>query len=342
MGVNIKDITISHPTSIKELAGKTLAIDSYNLLYQFITTIRGPDGTPLQDKNGKITSHLQGLFSRTTTLLASGLRFIFVFDGTPPPLKYQELENRAKVKMEAQAAFESAKEQGDIESMRKYASRVSRLTPDLVDEAKTLITALGQPIVQAPSEGEAQVAHIVKEKKAFAAVSQDYDSLLYETPLLVRNLSIQGRRKLPGKTGWRHETPELLVFKENLAHLGISPDQLLSLAILVGTDYNPGGLRGIGPKKALELVKKHTSPHELFSAVSFNEKSKIPWNNIWSTFRDMPVVSTPNLRWTPVNEEHVTTLLVDNHNFSPERVKAALTNLLAHTPSRNQTALSDY
>lgn len=342
MGVNLKDITISHPITIKELAGKTLAVDSFNLLYQFITTIRGPDGTPLQDQHGNVTSHLQGLFSRTTSLLASGLRFIFVFDGQPPALKNKELEHRAKIKKDAQVAFDKAKLEGDIISMRKYASRVSRLTPDLVEEAKSLIAALGQPIVEAPSEGEAQVASIVKEKNAYAAVSQDYDSLLYETPVLVRNLSIVGRRKLPGRATWRPENPEMLLFKENIVHLGISPDQLLCLSILVGTDYNPGGIKGIGPKKALELVKTHPSPKQAFSSVSFNQKSEVPWEDVWNTFRNMPVIGTPHLRWNPVNEAQITKLLVDEHDFSPDRIAAQLTNLLAHTKGRSQTALSDF
>ena len=274
MGVNLKDIIISHPIPIKELSGKTLAVDGYNLLYQFLTTIRGPDGAALQDSSGHVTSHLVGLFSRTSNLLSNGIKLVFVFDGEPPALKRKELSRRRELKEEASSLYEEAKETGDVESMKKYAGRTTHLTKDLVDEAKTLVTAMGQPIVQAPSEGEAQMSQLARDGFVWGGVSQDFDSILYRAPRLVRNLSIQGRRKLPGKAGWKIVEPELIDFEENIRALGLTPDQLLCLAILVGTDYNPGGLKGIGPKKALEHVRKSKDPEIVFKSLEFDSKAK--------------------------------------------------------------------
>jgi flap structure-specific endonuclease len=343
MGVNIKDLTVTHPISIGELSNKVLAVDGFNLLYQFITTIRGPDGSPLTDSSGRVTSHLQGLFSRTSNLLSNGIKLVFVFDGEPPALKRKEIERRKALKMDAKSSYEDAAASGDLDAMRKFAGRTSFLSKEVVDEAKILVSAMGQPVVQAPSEGEAQMARIVKDGHAWAGVSQDYDSLLYCAPRLVRNLSILGKRKLPGKAGWKYVEPEFLDLKENLSSMGLTEDQLLCLAILVGTDYNYGGIKGIGPKKALEHVRKAGSdPTVVFSALDFDAKSEVPWKDIWDTFKNMPVKTDYNLKWGGVDSDAIRSLLVKEHNFSVERVDATIENLSKHVASKSQRSLADF
>jgi flap endonuclease-1 len=69
MGVNLRDLVTPHIISLEELKGKVLAIDGYNALYQFLAIIRQPDGTPLKDSKGRVTSHLSGIFYRTANLL---------------------------------------------------------------------------------------------------------------------------------------------------------------------------------------------------------------------------------------------------------------------------------
>lgn len=342
MGVNLKELIITHPIPIKELSGKTLAIDGYNMLYQFLTTIRGPDGSALQDSKGNVTSHLVGLFSRTSNLLSNGVKLAFVFDGTPPALKRRELDRRREIKEEAASMYEEAKQAGDVDSMRKYAGRTVRLTKDLVEEAKQLVAAMGQPVVQAPSEGEAQMSELVRDGHAWAGVSQDFDSLLYRAPRLVRNLSVQGRRKLPGRAGWKTVEPEMIDFQENIQSLGLNPDQLLCLAILVGTDYNPGGLKGIGPKKALDHVRKSKDPELIFKALEFDAKSEVPWKDIWDTFKDMPVLTEHKLRWGGMDADAIRKLLIDKHDFSTERVDSTIENLSKHLVSRTQKSLGDF
>jgi len=195
MGVAFKDLIISKEIELDFLKNKIIIIDAYNNLYQFLTTIRGVDGTPLMDSKGNITSCLVGLFSRTTNLMQRGIKTVFVFDGIPPELKQKENERRKALKLDAERKYIEAKKREDKEEMKKYASRTSRLTKEIVDESKELISLLGLPIVQAPSEGEAQASYMVKNNKGFAVSSQDFDSLLNGSTRLVRNLSISGRRK---------------------------------------------------------------------------------------------------------------------------------------------------
>ncbi len=343
MGVAIRDIVEAREIRLDDLTNKVLAVDSHNLLYQFLTTIRGIDGSPLTDSRGNVTSHLVGLFSRTSNLMQKNLKLVFVFDGEVPELKKRELDRRKELKEEAAEKYEEAAQEEDVEAMRKYASRTSRLTPEMVGEAKELVEAMGFPVVQAPSEGEAQAAFMARSGDCFAAVSQDFDSLLHGAPRLVRNLSIAGKRKRAGKMGYVTVKPELIELSSVLNSLGIDSDQLIALAMLVGTDYNPGGIKGIGPKKGLALVKKHGKDFEgLFRDARWGESWDFPWGDVFDTIKNMPVTEDYELRWRPVDEDRVFEILVEKHDFSPERVKSTLEKVRQHSTMQNQKSLGDF
>ena len=74
MGVNFKGLVPRTKVDLWDLAGKSVAIDAYNALYQFLAIIRQPDGTPLKDNAGKITSHLSGLLYRNSNLVEMGIK----------------------------------------------------------------------------------------------------------------------------------------------------------------------------------------------------------------------------------------------------------------------------
>ncbi|MBI4738141.1 flap endonuclease-1 [Candidatus Woesearchaeota archaeon] len=328
MGVNLKDIVVKKEISIADLRGKRLVVDSYNILYQFLATIRQMDGTPLTDSKGQVTSHLIGLLHRTTRLMQKGMRLAFVFDGEPPALKSKERQRRSQLKQEAQGKFEDAERAGDVEAMKKYAMRTSRLTPEMVREAKSLIEALGLPVIQAPSEGEAQAAYMVKKGEVYAEISQDYDCLLFGVPRLVQNLTISERKKMPNKLSFETVKPQQIDLAENLKELGISHTQLIALGILVGTDFNPGGIKGIGPKNALKLVKEHGEDFEkLFSDVHWSEHFDHDWREVFDIFTKLPSTDDYELKWKPVNREQVLKILVDRHDFSKQRVEDVLEKL---------------
>jgi len=335
MGVNLKEIIIRHPITIQELANKTLIVDGYNMLYQFLSTIRARDGNLLTDHHGHVTSHLIGLFSRVTNLMQKGIKLAFVFDGEAPKLKHKELAKRAELKKEAEKKCEEALATEDIESMQKYAARTSRLTKDMVAQAKELLTNLGIPCIQAPSEGEAQAAYMVKQGQGWVVSSQDYDSLVYGATRLIQNLSIEGRRKIPGKLAYTTVEPTLIDLQENLNALGINQEKLIWLAILVGTDYAPGGVKGIGPKKGLKLVKEHKNAEELFTAL----KPDFNWQEVLETFQKMPVTDKYELKWNPVDRKKVYHFLVEQHDFGAERVEKTLD---AIAPAKHQKGLGDF
>src|SRR4051794_5561118 len=194
MGLDLKPLVTPKPMKLSELSGKVVAIDAYNMIYQFLSIIRGPTGEPLTNSKGDVTSHLSGLFYRNINLLMENIKPVYVFDGKASGLKKTEIERRSKLKKEATERHQLAIEEGRIEDALKYGKRTSILTDKMVEESKKMLSYLGISCIQAPSDGEAAAAYLTKRDFAFAAASQDYDSILFGAKKLVRNLAISGKR----------------------------------------------------------------------------------------------------------------------------------------------------
>ncbi|MEB2837398.1 MAG: flap endonuclease-1 [Desulfurococcales archaeon] len=330
MGVNLRELIpegARRTIDLRALSGRVVALDAYNMLYQFLAAIRQPDGTPLMDRQGRVTSHLSGLFYRTINLAEEGVKPVYVFDGKPPEMKKAELEERIKRREEAARRYRQALEAGRIEEARKYAQATGRLTSDMVGEAKRLLEAMGIPYVQAPAEGEAQAACMAAWGDAWAAGSQDYDSLLFGAPRLVRNLAITGRRKLPGRDEYVEVKPELIELEALLEALGITRDHLIVIGILLGTDYNPGGVRGYGPKTALRLVRGVRDPVELLRKLPAGEAGGADPVRIFEYFKNPPCTRDYKVEFRPPNEAMIRRILVEEHDFNPNRVEKAVERL---------------
>ncbi len=330
MGVNLKEIIPAEAKTIVEdlraLRGKIIVIDGYNALYQFLTAIRQPNGTPLMDSQGRITSHLSGLFYRTINIMENGIKPAYVFDGKPPELKAKEIERRRKIREDAAKKYEEALRRGDVEAARRYAMMSAKLTDEMVEDAKKLLDAMGIPWVQAPAEGEAQAAYIVQKGDAWASASQDYDSLLFGSPRLVRNLTITGKRKLPRKDVYIEIKPEIIELEKLLNTLKITREQLIDIAILIGTDYNPDGIKGIGPKKALQFIKTYKSLEKIPKAYLGGENIE-ELLEIKKYFLNPSITNEYKLEWREPSREKIFEILVEEHDFNPDRVKNAYERL---------------
>ncbi len=327
MGLPLRDIT--HPTEIpwSALVGRVLAVDGNNMLYQFLATIRAPDGQPFTDRSGRVTAHLIGLLYRTTSWLEQQIRPVWVFDGRPPDLKAGTLRTRFLAKERAQEAWNEALAAGDLETARRKAAQTSRLTRPMIEEAIQVLHALGLPTVQAPSEGEAQGARMAASGTVWASASEDYDSLLFGTPRLVRGL---GSRK--ARTG--AQAAQLLERERMLSELGISQDELILVGLLIGTDFNDGA-EGYGPKKALKLVQRHLGWEATLRTAGLEPKDVEEAAEI---FRNPPVVEVPLPVFGEPDEKELRRLLVTEHDFSEERVDGAL-NRIRSAPKRKATPL---
>jgi len=339
MGVDISSLINPKKIAFEDLALKKIGIDAFNTLYQFISIIRQRDGAPLMDSRGRVTSHLSGLFYRTMNLLNQGLKPCFIFDGKAPEFKKQTQMERIKRRKQAKLEWEKALKEGDMKKAYTKATQSARLKPEMIEDSKKLLQAMGIPFIQAPSEGEAQAAHCCRKGEFFATASQDFDSLLFNTPRLVRNVTISGKRKIPGKEVYVTIGPEIIELEETLKQLGISREQLIILGILIGTDYNPGGVKGVGPKTAFDLVKKYKSM-EVFSHIEWNFDTSP--EDILNFFLNPPVTEKYSLKWESPDIEAVKKLLCDEHDFSEQRVENSFKKLEESKKKGAQSSLTGF
>ena len=343
MGVALTELLLIKEIELGFLHNKVLIVDAPMWLYQFLSSIRQRDGSLLTDSKGNVTSHLIGLLARISNLTQQDIKLAFVFDGKPPKLKHMTLEKRKETKIEAQKKFEKAREREDLELMKKYAARTSRLTEEMIEEAKKLVGAFGLPVINAPSEAEAQASFIVKNDDAFAIATNDADALLFEAPKIVRNLNMAGKKKRKDKLSYETINPDIIDLKDNLHHLEIKQEQLIALAMLIGTDYNSGGIKGIGPKTALKLVKAYGTNFEaLFNEVKWDNFFDFSWQEVFELIKNIPIDNDYNLKWTNADDGKIMKLLVDGHDFSEERVKNQIEGLVKEKSKKNQKGLSDF
>ena len=326
MGVNFKDLIPKNPVKLEDLGGKIIAIDAYNTIYQFLSIIRQPDGTPLKNSKGDVTSHLSGLFYRNTNLVELGLKPIYVFDGKSPELKAQEVERRHQIKAQATVQYAKAQASGDREKMRMYASIATTMKPYMVPDCKKLLDLLGLPWIQAPSEGEAQAAYMNRKDDADFCASQDYDSLLFGAPKLLRNVTISGRRRR-GKT-FIEVLPEVIELRKVLNECNLSYEQFIDVGILIGTDFNPDGIEGIGPKTALKLIRQHGT---IENALPFIKKASFPCEPklIREEFLSPKVTDVYTLEWKEPNEKGLIEFMSIEKEFGEERIKKSVERMTA-------------
>ncbi len=315
MGVDLGDLLQKKKIEINDLSGRWVAVDAFNTLYQFLSIIRQRDGTPLMDSSGRVTSHLSGILYRTTSLIEAGIKVAFVFDGLPHPFKTVTLQERAEAREQAAAAWEEARAAG--EDGFKHAQAASKLNAEILNDSKRLIASMGMPIIQAPSEGEAQAAYMAARGDVYIVGSQDYDSLLFGAPKVVRNLAITGKRKLPKKNIYIDIEPEVMFLEDELSRMGISRKQLVEIGIMCGTDYNPG-LPRVGPKTALKLIREHG---DLEATLAAQGETIENYAEIREFFLHPDATDDYNIKMSKPKTDEIVSFLSGERDFDSVRVE---------------------
>ncbi|KAL8545248.1 hypothetical protein ACS0TY_005440 [Phlomoides rotata] len=298
--------------------GRKIAIDASMSIYQFLIVV-GRTGTEmLTNEAGDVTSHLQGMFSRTIRLLEAGIKPVYVFDGKPPDLKRQELAKRYSKRADATEDLNDALETGNKEDIEKFSKRTVKVTKQHNDDCKKLLKLMGVPVIEAPSEAEAQCAALCKSDKVYAVASEDMDSLTFGAPKFLRHLMDPSSKKIP--------VMEFEVSKV-LEELNLTMDQFIDLCILSGCDYCDS-IRGIGGLTALKLIRQHGSIENILENIS-KERYQIPDDWPYQEARRLfkePSVFTDDqheLKWSPPDEEGLLTFLVTENGFNRDRISKA-------------------
>ncbi len=345
MSVDLSKLVSRRKISLDELDGSIIAIDAYNMLYQFLTIIRQPDGTPLINKNGAITSHLSGIFYRTSDLILHNIKPIFVFDGIPSLLKQRTNQARSKRRQQAYEMWQIAKEEGNIAQANAYARISTKVNKEIVDSSKKLLTLMGIGYINAPSEGEAQASIICKQGFVNAVASQDYDTMLFGAPLVVRNLSISGKRKLPNKNIYINIETEILDLAETKTSLNINQDQLIWIGLMLGTDFNEG-INGIGPKTALKIVRQSNSLQEVVAYIKqkYNKNFDFNINEVEQLFKNPDTIKMneneiSDLLPKKIDKEDLMHFMCTENDFDITRIEKFVNQLIKLKQGSNQKRL---
>lgn len=347
LGVKLRDLIkpVAKKITLRNLTSKRIAIDAFNSLYQFLSTIRQPDGKPLKDFNGNVTSHLSGLYYRTLNLIESDLRPVYVFDGPPHELKLNTIKQRREKRDQARKKMEQAQDDLDDTEAKKFAQATSRLTSQMIEESKELLEYMGIPWIEAIHDGEGEAARLINNGNVWASASQDYDSLLFGAKRLIRNLNISRKRKVNNRVV--EVDIKFYSCEKVLEHLNITQDQLVDVGILVGTDFFKG-IFGVGEKTALNLIKKHGSIEQIIKEKVEIHKKPITIDEdllfrIRGIFSDVKAPADKiKFKWTSPNESGIRELLQERHNFSKQRIDNSIKRLLGKKSGKIQTSLDKF
>jgi flap endonuclease-1 len=290
----------------------------------------------LTNDQGEVTSHLQGLLSRSIKLMEYGIKPVFVFDGKPPELKAGELEKRRERAKEAQEALEKATEQGDEEKMAMYSKRVMRVSKEQNEDAKKLLRLMGVPVVEAPSEAEAQCAELCKSGKVYGTGTEDMDALTFGTTILLRNLTASEARKLPVQE---------IDLKKVLEGMAITMDQFIDICILCGCDFTDS-IKGIGPKKAYMYIKKYGNIEGVIKNMPDHHKvpDLFPFEQVRKIFKQPEVTpgADVEIKFGECDEEGLTKFLVEEKKFDATRVQNAIAKLKGTRKQASQGRLDTF
>uniref|UniRef100_A0A3B4EN55 Flap endonuclease 1 n=1 Tax=Pygocentrus nattereri TaxID=42514 RepID=A0A3B4EN55_PYGNA len=312
---------------IKNYFGRKIAVDASMCIYQFLIAVR-QDGNVLQNEDGETTSHLMGMFYRTIRMLDSGIKPVYVFDGKPPQLKSGELEKRGERRAEAEKLLAQAQETGEQENIDKFSKRLVKVTKQHNDECKKLLKLMGVPYIEAPCEAEASCAALVKAGKVFATATEDMDGLTFGTSVLLRHL-----------------TASEASFTLQLIHSS-SLLQFIDLCVLLGCDYC-GTIKGIGPKRAIDLIRQHGSIEEILENI---DQSKHPAPEDWlykearGLFLEPEVVDCSNveLKWSEPDEDGLIQFMCAEKQFNEDRIRNGCKKIMKSRQGSTQGRLDTF
>ena len=324
MGVPIGDLLEKEEITLDSLSNKTLGVDGFNIIYQFLTTIRDLNGEYLTNSKGRVTSHIIGLFYRITKLLEQNINLVFVFDGKALELKKETQEKRHDLKIEVEKNIEAKKLAGEHKEAAHLMKRTARITSEMIEDTKELLDAFNIQYFEAIHDGEAQLSVMNIEGKIDGIISQDYDVLLLGGKDLYRNIGISGKKKAPGKDYYLQVKPERINLQQNLAKLNLTREKLIWLGMLVGTDFNEK-VPKVGPKTAIKLVSEYNSLEEIFVKLDF--KPNFDYKEVFNIFWEPKFKNIGLNKFEKPDFEKIKKLLIEKYEFNEERVTNTLTAL---------------
>ena len=233
-------------TNLYKLSGKRVAIDASLFMYKMLINMRGPDKSYLTSKDGKVVSHITGIFYKTSNYLALNITPIYVFDGKPPKNKGDVIKNRQDKASNAKLAMTNT--ELTEEQKNNLEKQTIRLTKQHVDDIKHLLDLMGVSYVQAHGEAEAYASEMCRQNMVDYVVTEDMDTLAFGCPRMIRTCL--------DKSIKRNDIISVIDLHTLLTDFKMTYEQFVDMCILCGCDYCPNIPR-IGNKTAFKLITNH-------------------------------------------------------------------------------------
>jgi len=312
---------------LSEFKGKKFGFDAYNMLYQFVTTIRGIDGEPLKNEKGEITSHYSGIFYRISNVLSNGITPVFVYDGKSHELKNKTKQERRDRRKEAKDKLDKAILDEDIENMNRFAKQSATIDGKIIEESKELLQAMGVSCFTAPGEAEAQISYMTFVGQTDYCVSQDFDCLLFGSPNLLKNIGVTGKKKVPFKKIYIDVYPYMIESQQVFSKLEINREKLIWMSMLIGTDFN-NKVEGVGPKTALKLVQENNSFENILKQLKEkNKEIDFDYQEVMNIFMKPDTEKNPIYKKPNFDRQKIEHILIDKANFDEKRTRNYLEEL---------------
>lgn len=312
MGSSFGGLCEADELDLTDLRGDVIAIDGHIQMHQFLHSITDSWGDYVRNSDGEPISHLIGFISRMAPTLDTGILPIVVFDGGYPDLKQETIDKRRDE--DAVEQFYDAKRSGDRSKAHKYAHKKVAVTDDMLDSAEEVLDAMGIPVIRAPGEGEPQCAQLVHEGVADHVVSEDWDTLLYEPPTMLKSYTSSGC--------------ERVTLASVLDDLGWSAEELRWYGILRGTDYNSSP-NGVGTVRGKNIIDEADSFQAVIDEALSWDDSIDPerWRKVQDLIADPDVHTDADVAWSRMDAENVQYVACDKHGIGRRQVKNYLSGI---------------
>jgi flap endonuclease-1 len=200
-------------THLTEFYNKTLCIDTMIYLYKYKTE----------------DALLENMYLMCTILHHYKIKPIFVFDGSPPKEKYNEIKKRQEKRKEALEKFNNMTEEDKKgmtqKNLHDLKRQIVKITKEDIENVKNLFNYYGIEHITSNGEADSLLAELVIKKKAHACISDDMDLFAYGCPIVLRHFSLFKHNVLAYNTK--------LIYKK----LKINSIDFKWLCVTSGTDY---------------------------------------------------------------------------------------------------------
>ena len=304
-------------TALYSLSGKKVAVDTSIFLYKSLSNYRH-NGEYLRNKDGKIVSHIVGIFYKTIQYLAVGITPVYIFDGKPPVEKKEVLQERSKKAEESKILSQTT--QNPEEALKHEKSSI-RVKKHHIDDIKELFNLMGVSYIHPEGEAEAYASELCRMGFVDYVVTEDMDTLVHGCPRMIRNCM--------DKSIKRKDVVSVIDLEDILKNFNMNMKEFVDLCILCGCDYCPS-IPKVGTVRSYNYIQNYRNIEALIESKKCNnipEEFIQKYDNsrkLFEVFKDKIDLEDLPIHTSSCDYDKLNNYLINDCAISEKRVENAL------------------